>query len=88
MQYLDGLLTENATEAEVKAALDSLCGYLPQSMKIEVSILYDVVLYLFTSLDMLNSQLNICLFVCLFAGLIAQRKLFTCVSYILVHITS
>ena len=36
MQYLDSILSNNATEAEVKAALDSLCGHLPESIRAEV----------------------------------------------------
>ena len=41
MNYLDGILTENATEQEVKAALDKMCGYLPDSVKEQV-INFDV----------------------------------------------
>lgn len=37
MQYLDGILAENSTEAEVRAALDNMCGYLPASVQSEVS---------------------------------------------------
>ena len=36
IQYLDRVLSSNATEAEVKAALDSLCENLPSSLKTEV----------------------------------------------------
>ena len=37
MQYLESLLKENTTEAEVKKALDGLCAYLPE-IKTEVHI--------------------------------------------------
>ena len=38
MKYLEGILTDNATETEIRAALDKMCGYLPDKAKSEVSI--------------------------------------------------
>ena len=38
MTYLDSMLSDNATEQEVKTALEGLCGYLPASIKSEVSL--------------------------------------------------
>jgi len=37
MTYLDSMLSDNATEAEIKEALNSLCSKLPSSVSGEVS---------------------------------------------------
>jgi len=37
MTYLDSMIEQNSTEEDVQHALDQLCGYLPSSMKSDVS---------------------------------------------------
>ncbi|XP_066930341.1 uncharacterized protein [Clytia hemisphaerica] len=39
MQYLDSMLSDNATEAEIRQGLDQLCGYLPASVSGECTSL-------------------------------------------------
>ncbi|XP_048578655.1 prosaposin isoform X2 [Nematostella vectensis] len=41
MSYLDDTLKENATEEEIKEALDKVCSYLPSSIKSECTALVD-----------------------------------------------
>ena len=45
MQYLDSMLSDNATEEEIRQGLDQLCGYLPASVSGEVSDLLTVFVF-------------------------------------------
>ena len=45
MQYLDSILGDKATQAEVEAALDKLCNYLPSSLEARVCFIVIVLQY-------------------------------------------
>ena len=40
IQYVDSILVENATIADIKNALDKICNFLPDTMKKEVRRTY------------------------------------------------
>ncbi|XP_066930342.1 uncharacterized protein [Clytia hemisphaerica] len=56
MQYLDSMLSDNATETEIKQGLEQLCGYLPASVSGECSSLVDQ--YSDTLVKLLIQELN------------------------------
>jgi hypothetical protein len=39
VRYVDGILEQNATEAEIEAAVRKVCNFLPESVQTEVRCL-------------------------------------------------